>query len=288
MAEPRVAVIVPCYNNAATLAETLESVRGQTVPLEVVVVDDGSEDESAAVADRAGVRCIRQANAGPGAARNRGVRETGARWLAFLDADDRFATDKLARQLQHADETGAVLSCCDARLLCDGELGARKHAGQEIPAEISYAGLLLDNPIICSSVLLRRAAFEQAGGFDEDRALIATEDYDLWLRIARVGAVRYLDAPLVHYRVWSGSLSDDERFVHGLDRIMEKVAAAGGGPKDLPARIARRRAAVRVASAYHLARRGEGARARARLAEARALTGASWPAFKIWLRSWWR
>src|SRR6476661_6221086 len=103
--QPRVSVVITTYNYERFIAAAIESVLGQTVrPDEIVVVDDGSTDGTAAVVARyaaQGVRYIRQANAGAGAARNRGIRETRGDLLAFLDADDRWRPDKLARQLAH-------------------------------------------------------------------------------------------------------------------------------------------------------------------------------------------
>ena len=101
----RVSVVITTYNYERFVAAAIESVLRQTVrPDEIVVVDDGSTDATAAVVARyaaRGVRYIRQANAGPGAARNRGIRETRGDLIAFLDADDRWLPDKLARQLAH-------------------------------------------------------------------------------------------------------------------------------------------------------------------------------------------
>ena len=287
LSQAAVAVVIPCHNAAATLAATLESVQAQTHAVrEVVVVDDGSTDDSAAIAERAGVRCVGQPCQGPGAARNRGVAETSAAFVAFLDADDCFVPDKLARQLEHMEATGVVMSCTDAQVLVGEHLEGRKNAGQAVPATITFDRLLEGNPIICSSVLVERHVFEAAGLFDEDPVLIATEDYDLWLRIARLGEIGYLDESLLHYRVWDGSLSDDRRFMRGLDRIMEKVLAQGRGSAGQAELVDARRAAVRLSAAYHLARQGEGREARALLAEARRLSGWSRAQLKIWLRSW--
>lgn len=281
-----VAVVIPCHDAAAWLEETIASVRAQAVPVaEVVVVDDGSTDGSAELAERLGVRCVRQAQAGPGAARNHGVRATAAPWVAFLDADDRFLPSKLQRQLAVLEASGAPACCTDAWLLRDGERGGRKNAGRDVPERLDFARLLEGNPVICSTVVACREALERAGGFDEDRELIATEDYDLWLRMARQAPLHYLDEPLLEYRASAGSLSDDERFVHGIDRIMAKVLAAAPSDADLQRRIARRRAGVRTDAAWQLVRRGERRRARRWLREARDLGGWSAARVKIWLRT---
>jgi glycosyltransferase involved in cell wall biosynthesis len=278
-----VAVVIPAFESAAFLPAALRSVHAQTQPpAEVVVVDDGSRDASAVVAARAGARVLRQGNAGPGAARNHGIAVTRAELIAFLDADDVFLPEKLALQAAVLREPGVVACCSDAWLLRDGARAGRKNARRAVPRRLAFADLLAGNPIVCSSVVARRDAVLAAGGFDEDRTLIATEDYDLWLRLARLGTIVYLDQPLLEYRVHAASLSDDRRFVAGIDRIMAKVTAAD---PTLQARADARRAGARVDAAWHLARR-DGAAARALLREARALAARGPRLWRIWLRRW--
>lgn len=112
MPHSTVSVVIPCYNGASYLRSTLESALGQThSPLEIIVIDDGSTDNSAAIAESFGcpVRVIRQSNQGESVARNRGIDEARGDWIAFLDADDKWAPAKLSRQLAVAtDETIGV------------------------------------------------------------------------------------------------------------------------------------------------------------------------------------
>src|SRR4051812_13046945 len=101
-AKPTISVVIPCYNGALYLRETLESALAQNyAPLEILVVDDGSEDDSAAIAESCGapVRVIRQPNQGESVARNRGIDEARGDWVAFLDADDLWEPEKLERQV---------------------------------------------------------------------------------------------------------------------------------------------------------------------------------------------
>src|SRR5690606_27199889 len=95
---PLISVIIPAYNAEATIVEAVESVLAQTYrPLEVLIIDDGSSDATAALIENKyeSVRVIRQSNAGPSAARNHGIREAKGAWVAFLDADDRWLPEKL-------------------------------------------------------------------------------------------------------------------------------------------------------------------------------------------------
>ncbi len=282
-----VAVVIPCYNAAAWLEETLSSVKEQSRPAaEVVVVDDGSTDGSGEIAERCGVRCVRQEQRGPAAARNRGIAETTSALVAFLDADDRFAPRKLELQAQCLEDMpGAVLCCTDAWVVRDGQREELKNEDADLARDgITFDRLMAGNPVICSSVLARRSVLEAVGGFDEDPVLVATEDYDLWLRMVQRGSLVYLDEPLVDYRVVAGQLSDDERFVRGVDRAMEKVVDARG--PEVRVLADQRRAAVRLDAAYHLARAGRGADARRRLTEARELGRSGAAGWKTWLRSW--
>jgi len=282
---PEVAVVIPSYNSRQFLEATIASVRAQTlVPDEIVVVDDGSTDGTAELAEDLGVRCIRKQNGGPASARNRGVKETKAPLLAFLDADDLFLPDKLERQLALLSQGGIVACCSNAWVIQDDKQRRLKNRG-DVASALTFKSLLEGNPVICSTVVVRRDCFEEAGGFDEDRVLIATEDYDLWLRLARLGRLAYLDVPLAEYRTHGASLSGSSRFLAGSDHIMDKVEERWGREPGVPELARRRRQAVRVDAAYDLARTGNGRRARQLLREAKALGGWGWKERKVWLRS---
>ncbi|MFO0934682.1 MAG: glycosyltransferase family A protein [Planctomycetota bacterium] len=175
-----VAVVVPVRNGAAYLAEALASVAAQTVPArEVVVVDDGSTDGSAAVARAAGpgVRVVEQAPLGAGAARNRGVAETTAPWLAFLDADDRWLPRKLARQREALGATpGAVAAIGSIRQFFSPELGRTDAPDPEIVVGTSPTALVV-----------HRDAFARTGGFPTDPGV--PEAAFWWVRFEATGAV---------------------------------------------------------------------------------------------------
>jgi len=124
-----------------------------------------------------------------------------------------------------------------------------------------------------------------AGGFDEDPDLIATEDYDLWLRLARTEPIAYIAEPLTFYRAHVGSLSANPRFLRGVDRILDRVAAAYVGEAHFLNLVEWRRADLRIDLAWDLLSSGKRAEARLMLAEAnrykRTLKG-----LRMWLRSW--
>ena len=132
-----VSVVIPCYNAAAYLRETLDSALGQThPPLEVIVVDDGSTDDSAAIAQSYGppVRVIRQENQGESVARNRGIDEAKGDWIAFLDADDLWKPTKLQKQLG-AVEPGVI--CVHTEWYGFGARDEVSHVA-DVPAEERY------------------------------------------------------------------------------------------------------------------------------------------------------
>ncbi|MES2304392.1 MAG: glycosyltransferase family A protein [Gemmatimonadota bacterium] len=176
MTARRVATVIPAYNAAASIEAAIASARGQTRPPdEIIVVDDGSSDATATLAEAAGGRVIRQANAGPGAARNRGIAATDAEWIALLDADDVWRPERIANELVRTDEPKVAV-------IFSGEHFIEKQPPMP-PPTIDFDGLWEQNRIPTSSVLMRRAAWEAVGGFDESRELIGVEDYNLWLRI---------------------------------------------------------------------------------------------------------
>ena len=249
-----VSVIIPAYNAEAYVARAIESALAQTRPaLEILVVDDGSADDTAAVAARFGppVRVLRQPNGGPASARNHGARAAGGAWLALLDADDWWFPTRLAAQFADAIAPQVGLIHC----LFDQEQ-------DRVPARLDFAALWRRNWIGNSAVLIRRTAFAALGGFDEARALISVEDYNLWLRLAAAGwQIRTCRQALVHYTPGIGISSNAERFLraslYNVDALERRLGLD-------PALARRKRAGIRATF-------GRGALYERRLAVARPL-----------------
>ena len=207
--QPRVSVVIPAYK-PTWLDEALDSVRAQTFDAwELIVVDDGSP-EPVAPARADDVVLVRHPNAGPGGARNRGVGLARGELIAFLDADDRWRPEKLARQVALHDAHGDfVLSCTDI-VVTDGKifrdtpsLRSRGVGGDELP----FDRLFDENCIACSSAMLRKDAFRKTGGMVPHRRF--GEDFGLWLRLGRLGPVGYVEGALTERRQHEGSLMSE-------------------------------------------------------------------------------
>ena len=201
----RVSVIIPNYNYGRFLGEAIQSALDQTVsPHEVIVVDDGSTDQSVEVAQAFGdrVKILIQENAGVGAARNRGVKEATGEIVAFLDSDDRWYPEKLEKQLQlFAEKSDVGIVTCFMREF-DGEGNTTSILQQEVEGEISVRVLRFDAEIVAagSAVVMRKDVFLGVGGFDEERDLHPSEDWELFYRMTKATRVRVAAEPLVHYR----------------------------------------------------------------------------------------
>ncbi len=223
MADPRVSVVIPAFNALGTIDRAVRSALAQTFPPhEVIVVDDGSPDDTAAhIAQHyPSVRLLRKENAGPGIARNAGAAIATGEWLAFLDADDAWLPGKLERQVRETigPRVGVVACRC---------------VGQRRPAFIAAPGfdeLWENNRIAMSSSLVRRAAFDQAGGL-WDRLC---EDYHLWLRLTGLGwTIANCPEELVIYAPTALSLSRRiERFAEDEIDCLRDVAEQFDLPRE--------------------------------------------------------
>ena len=186
----KISVIIPCYNHARYLGETIQSVLVQTHPAdEIIIVDDGSKDDSAEVAVRYSdryptVRLLRQENAGRSVAANYGLHESQGDFLVFLDADDRLMPDALAVGMEQLGaHPGAALASGHC-VYIDADGIPMETWPQPLVTEAYYEHLLRQNFIWNpGNVLFRRSAVEAVGGFNTK--VRHSEDYDIYLRIAR-------------------------------------------------------------------------------------------------------
>ncbi len=222
---PRVSAVVPAYNRARWLGEALDSALAQDFDgLEVVVVDDGSTDDTPAVCARYGarVRYVRQENAGQSAAVNRGVDLARAEYVAFLDSDDAWLPGKLRRQVPMLDgDRGAAVLYAGVEYV-DGDgrpvPGARRAHGT--PSGEVLRPLLRENFLRTPTVLFRRAAFLAAGGYD--RGLSCVNDWDMWLRLAARHRFLFDPVPSARYRLHGEqAVRDRRRMAEERVRVLE-------------------------------------------------------------------
>ena len=237
-----VTVVIPCYNQAHYLGEAIRSVFDQAYPnLEVIVVDDGSTDETAQVAARyAGVVCIRQGNQGLAAARNRGLEGSRGEYVVFLDADDRLAAGAIAVGADSLDSHPDCAFVYGNVRLIDANGSLLSNPPRVNIERDHYLELLRHNHIWSpGAVMYRRSVFDAIGLFDP--RVNASADYDLNLRIAKSSPIFCHGEVVLEYRKHDSNMTRNVaemlktslavRRSHGrrvkLSR-MQRVALEGG------------------------------------------------------------
>jgi glycosyltransferase involved in cell wall biosynthesis len=232
---PEVSVIIPAYNASRTIGTTIESVLAQTfTDFELLVIDDGSQDDTADVVSSVAdprVRCISTENGGVSVARNRGLDLAAGSYVAFLDADDAWRPTKLERQHLAMRETPDVGLCFASAELVDDDL--RPIGMDPAVARSNYTeALLLEGNIVAgggSAVMARTSVVEQAGRFDT--ALSQCADWELWLRMSVMTRFLPLHETLVLYRAAPGTMSSDPELLERdtfalLDKFYADSASA--------------------------------------------------------------
>jgi glycosyltransferase involved in cell wall biosynthesis len=311
--EPQVSIIIPTYNRAARLRACLTSVlvggASAGMQAEVIVVDDGSQDDTRAVVVAFGpaVRYIYQQNAGPSAARNTGAREARGRYIAFFDSDDRLMPVPRQRMVDVLDrhpEVGVIFS--DA-IVEDTSTGQSSRAFRRDGLDTFWAlphtmtddgvrifdrdpfmrAMILDRCYLVPSIsVIRRRALEQCGPFDE--ALIGYEEWDVFVRLAAAFPFAYLDEPAAVIEKHESNLSADlEKMVVSGVRVVDKLLN-GAVPMTDDLRQATREKlnAMSFDAARHAFVRGDAAAARERFAAYMKRWGTTLPALAYWSGTW--
>lgn len=202
-----VSVIIPCFNCQDTIVETLDSLLHQTFQsFEVICIDNNSTDDSVATIraykerTKLDIKLIIETVKGPSAARNAGIKCASGDLVAFLDSDDLWEKEKLSHVI-HIFENDPMTGLCHTagwEIDQDGLIGTPFDAVLSLP-ENYFHSLLIKNCIVTSTVVVRKSILGQAGLFDEN--LMASEDWDLWIRIARLTKISYLSERLTLYRI---------------------------------------------------------------------------------------
>jgi glycosyltransferase involved in cell wall biosynthesis len=224
--QPRVTVVIPCFNQAQFLAASIASVRSQTIgPIGCLVIDDGSADDTARVAAGCGVRVVRQANRGVSAARNAGLRATTTEFVVFLDADDELLPGAVATGLAALGSDpglAAVAGRCQEMSVDGVPLTATVHNRVD-PGRLYEEWLRRNFVWTPGAAIFRTAALKRAGGFDE--TLESAADYALYLQLARTERVKYIPSDLVRYRRHALSMSSDPaRMLRATLSVLDREA----------------------------------------------------------------
>ena len=226
-----VSIIIPCYNYARFLGAALDSVLAQTYPfMEVIVIDDGSPDNTGEVAACYGdrIRYIHQENQGLSASRNNGIQLASHDFIALLDADDEweptFLEALMEKMLSLPDSFGLV-ACLDYKIGADGEpiLDRRRDS---LTGEVTSRDLLLKNRFFPGAVVVRKELFAQVGGFDP--ALRSSEDRDMWIRLSSVCRLWIIPDKLIRVRKHGNNMSGHgARMRENKKKVLAKARREG-------------------------------------------------------------
>lgn len=272
---PLVSVVMPAHDAGATVGAAVESALAQSMPeLELIVVDDGSGDDTAEVVESIAdprLALLRQDCGGPGAARNAGIRRASGEWIALLDADDIWLPHKLERQLEALEAAPGAGAAQSGAWFVDERLEPLhvqrcRRSKDELLAFLRFQNM----PAACSTWIVSRELLDRVGPFDE--SLPSLEDWHFSIRVARHGNPLGIAEPLALYRVHDGNRSNDfDSLVLAGGRVLDELFA----DPELPLRIRRREREIRsrfyamlCGGALRLGQRREAARWGRRAVEA--------------------
>jgi len=250
---PKAALIIPCFNQGRFLTEALESAAAQDYegPIDIIVIDDGSSDETSKVCESFKhllTRYIRTENLGPSAARNLGISATSAEYILPLDADDRISPSYLRKAIQVLESSSEI-----AMVYCKAEFFGAQQGVWELP-EYDPISFLYENCIFATAVY-RKCDWEKAGKYDENLRQ-TSEDWDFWMRLISLGKAPYrLPETLFYYRKHAVTRSTTSRNIDGrylvylrnpeayykgylklMESYLSKGASEQGTKVDLPKR----------------------------------------------------
>lgn len=229
MTPPLVTAVIPAYNAARFVGAAIQSVLSQTYrDIEIIVVDDGSTDDTAVAvrpfADR--VRYVRQDNSGVSVARNHGISLSRGEYVALLDADDEWEPEKITVQVSALSDRPESVASFTATTYVDERSGTSRVERCRDASDMT-AALLVSSSVVGppSAALIRRRTLAKVGGFDP--LLSQSADWDMWLRLAEVGPFAIIDRPLVRYRLHLTNMSRNARLLERDSlRVLDKFFAA--------------------------------------------------------------
>ena len=210
--EKKVSVIIPTYNRCELLKETIQSVVDQTYKnLEIIICDDGSTDGTeqmlAGIDDKRIIYLNLPHKGQPAGPRNAGISASNGDYIAFLDSDDLWASDKIEKQLSYFEKYPEILACCTNKI--DFPQGNTKGLPTKKPKLLKFKSMIKNNLVFNSSMMIKRELIEDIGKFDEDMRISAAEDYDFWLRILffKDRSILLIPEKLLYYRIHPNNIS---------------------------------------------------------------------------------
>lgn len=231
---PSVSVVMPTYNHAEFIGEAIESVLAQTCgDFELIVVDNHSEDDTESIVKGFGdprIEYLKFANNGViAASRNVAMKQARGEFIAFLDSDDTWTDDKLEVQLQHLTANPNIALVCGSMATRQDRKPVCITSAPPAPglSGLRYNWLLDHSFIFCSSVMIRRNILDSVGAFDEEPEIVSSEDWDLWLRVAREHRLTLLGKQLGSYRVHANNVSIDSGKIQRIECVLQKHLAKG-------------------------------------------------------------
>jgi glycosyltransferase involved in cell wall biosynthesis len=291
----RVSVIIPCHNSASHLEATVRSALAQTVPPhEIICIDDASTDDtwSILLSLRAGaggvLRVARnERNRGiPAAVRNQALALATGDWVAFLDHDDLWLPNKLeaqADEIRRSPRADMVHGECWIQEQDDTSRRTLAHAGRAVPTEAVFRAVVHWNFVRFATAMVRREALERLGGLNEARDIRGVDDYDLWLRLARVnGNFAFVADPVAVWRRHGGNLGGDLALsLRGRVKVLRDIAITDPDAVRVvgAAEFRRRLLGLRLQIVEELLRAGAPGEARAAL---RSVWTTGWREAAIW------
>ncbi len=191
----KITTIIPTHNRAKFILQAIKSIQNQSVHVdEIIVVDDGSIDNTKELLKNENITYIYQKNSGVSSARNRGIKEAKYRWLAFLDSDDIWHKEKIKEHIfLHVNNSDLLASFSDEKWIRNGKIvNKKKHLKKEEP---TFLNSLRTCKIGVSTFFVNKSMFDEIGLFDE--TLKVCEDYDLWLRILKKHKIKLINKELI-------------------------------------------------------------------------------------------
>ena len=211
MSNPLVTVIIPTYNRAKYIEDTIRSVINQTYKnLEIIVYDDGSTDNTKEIVESFKDKRIKyfwQKNSGmPAVPRNKAINHSSGEYIAFIDSDDLWLPNKLEKQLKEYEQNNNVGLVCTSIIQFNENDEWIKNL-ELSDKDFTFKSLLFNSHVRLSSVLVKKSVLNDVGLFDENPIIRVGEDYELWLRISKKYKIKYIDLPLTRYRHHIGNIS---------------------------------------------------------------------------------